>query len=329
MSAQPKTVAFIGASGGIGLAILRQTLAAGHRCIALCRDPSKLTALFSYIDPANPSSASQRLFLVKGNAHDIDAVSQCLVVPSGNGQQSRLVDVVVSSIGGKMVLSKMALDDLNVCEKGMSTLLEAIALLRARGVASNTSIEQTPRIVAVSTTGISEHGRDVPLAFMPMYHGLLRVPHADKRAMENRLVSSGELYVLVRPSLLTDDEAARPAEHTPSESSASVSASASISSSLGGGLTKKQIKDRAKEDLKGHEKTARDNFKVLKDEYKKEGVYQSIRVGIEDPVAGRRVSSAVGYTISRADAGRWMAENLVLPVQLSDAYARKIATITY
>ncbi|EPE02985.1 nad -binding protein [Ophiostoma piceae UAMH 11346] len=326
MSAQPKTVAFIGASGGIGLATLRQTLAAGHRCIALCRDPSKLSALLPHVDLVNPAYASEKLFLVKGNAHDIDAVSQCLVAPSSNGQPGRLVDVVVSSIGGKMIFSKMALDDPNVCEKGMSTLLEAIALLRARGVASNNSIEQTPRIVAISTTGISQHGRDVPLAFMPMYHGMLRVPHADKRAMENRLVSSGELYALVRPSFLTDDDdPASPIEHKPSDASTS----ASISSSLGAGLTKKQIKDRTKGELKEHEKTARDDFKVLKDKYKKEGVYQSIRVGIEDPVAGRRVSSAVGYTISRADAGRWMAEHLVLPAQLSDTYARKIATITY
>lgn len=316
-----KTVAFIGASGGIGLATLRQTLAAGHRCIALCRDPSKLTALFpeAVIGLRSPASASQKLFLVKGNAHDVDAVSQCLVIPGSDSQPGRFVDIVVSTVGGKMVFSKMTLDDPNVCEKAMSTLLEAITRLRAQGVTSS-SVEQTPRIVAISTTGISEHGRDVPLAFLPMYHGMLRVPHVDKRAMEGLLIKSGELFTLVRPSLLVDGTEAVP-DTVPESHTASASSMV--------GLSKKEIKERAKEELKEHEKTARDNFKALKDKYKKEGVYQSIRVGIEDPVAGRRVSSAVGYTISRADAGRWMAENLVLPAQLFDAYARKIATITY
>ena len=52
---------------------------------------------------------------------------------------------------------------------------------------------------------------------------------------------------------------------------------------------------------------------------------REIRVGIEDPKTGRE-SEAIGYTISREDAGWWIAENLVL--KRDTKYLRKIATIT-
>jgi hypothetical protein len=53
---------------------------------------------------------------------------------------------------------------------------------------------------------------------------------------------------------------------------------------------------------------------------------KKIRVGIEDPTTGRE-STAIGYTISREDSGRWIAENLILK---SDArYKNKIVSITY
>jgi len=39
---------------------------------------------------------------------------------------------------------------------------------------------------------------------VPLYHGLLSVPHADKRKLEEALVGSGEEFTIVRPSLLVD-----------------------------------------------------------------------------------------------------------------------------
>ena len=53
---------------------------------------------------------------------------------------------------------------------------------------------------------------------------------------------------------------------------------------------------------------------------------KEIRVGIENPKTGRE-SSAIGYTISREDTGRWIAENLVL--NRDARYVNKIATVTY
>jgi hypothetical protein len=53
---------------------------------------------------------------------------------------------------------------------------------------------------------------------------------------------------------------------------------------------------------------------------------KSIRVGIEDPKKGVE-SKVTGYTISREDAGRWLAENLVL--HMDAKYLNKNVTITY
>lgn len=53
---------------------------------------------------------------------------------------------------------------------------------------------------------------------------------------------------------------------------------------------------------------------------------KNVRVGLEDPKHGVE-SKAIGYTISREDAGKWVAQNLVLEKKLR--YVNKTATITY
>ncbi len=243
MATNRKTVAFLGASTGVGLSALKHTLAAGHRCIALCRTPSKLTAIF-------PPETTPNLQVVQGNAHDTAAVSNCLLAEKG-----KLVDEIISTIGGKFILSKMTIDDAEVCRKGMTTILETLNQLRSGGATGK------PHIVVCSTTGMSRFGRDIPLAMIPLYHFLLKVPHKDKKIMEDRLVESGEAYTIIRASLLVNGETST-----------------------------------------------------------------EIRVGIEDPKTGRE-SNAIGYTISREDTGKWIADNLVQ--QVDEKYINKIVMVTY
>lgn len=181
------TITYLGASGGCGLASLKHSIAANMTVTALCRTPAKLTAHF----PSSPSN----LIIKPGNAHDIDAVAACLTVP---GDATRLVDTIAFSIGGAFDFTRFTIDDDQVCRKGMATLLAALTKLRAGGVTGR------PLITAVSTTGVSNHGRDVPLLFVPMYHVMLKVPHVDKKIMEDTLVASSERFVIVRPSLLQD-----------------------------------------------------------------------------------------------------------------------------
>lgn len=191
MSPSTKAVAFFGASSGCGLSALKKTLAAGHTCIALARTPAKLT-------DALPADKYPNLVVKAGNAHAVADVAACLVNPA---DPTRLVDVVSFSIGGLFNMSKMTIDDPDVCKKGMETVLAALATLRADGGAAG-----NPRILAVSTTGISAHGRDVPVLFLPMYHLMLKMPHADKKVMEEMLRTSSERWTLIRPSFLVDPE---------------------------------------------------------------------------------------------------------------------------
>ncbi|KPM41967.1 hypothetical protein AK830_g4577 [Neonectria ditissima] len=187
-----KTVAFIGASFGVGLSALKHTLAAGHKCIALCRTPSRLTDVIS-------PSENPNLQVIQGNAHDLAAVSRCLTKEDGT-----IVDEIVSTIGGKPILHKLTNDDPHVCGKGMATLLEALAQLRRSGAPGG------PPIVVCSSTGMSRFGRDVPVLMMPLYGYLLEVQKADKRVMEDGLVDSGEDFTIVRASLLVNGETDAP-----------------------------------------------------------------------------------------------------------------------
>jgi nucleoside-diphosphate-sugar epimerase len=191
-TASTKTIAFFGATGGCALSALRRSLLAGHQCIALCRTPSKLSSQFA-------SSQYPNLRLVQGNAHDADAVAECLTKPNAPTQ---LVDFVVFSIGSrpKFVGIKPTLEDPHVCENGMKALVAALSSLRSQGATGS------PLVVTVSTTGLSPNGRDYPVLLWPIYGPLLKVPHADKKAMEKLLVASGERCVVVRPSLLTSGD---------------------------------------------------------------------------------------------------------------------------
>ncbi|KAF4462842.1 NAD(P)-binding domain [Fusarium albosuccineum] len=179
-----KTIAFFGASGGCGLAALRLAVGNNHTCIALCRNPDKLSAVF----PSNPPN----LHLVKGNAHDADVVASCLVNPN---DPSRLVDMLCFTVGSVFNFTKLTTDDPHVCEKSMDALFKALATLRQQGK------QGSPLLAVISTTGISRFQRDVPIAFLPMYKAL-HVPHMDKKVMEERLEASSERWIAVRPSLL-------------------------------------------------------------------------------------------------------------------------------
>ncbi|KAJ4152808.1 hypothetical protein LMH87_009328 [Akanthomyces muscarius] len=234
----PSHIAFLGASTGVGLSALKHSLEAGRQCVALCREPKKLDSLEAH-----------NLKIVKGNAHDLDVVSQLIVAPDGT-----FVDEIITTIGGKFSTSKMGIDQPKVCEIGMDTLITAIASLRKKGVSG------APHIIACSSTGVSKFGRDLPLLMVPLYLAL-KGPHADKVKMEEKLVASGEKFTVIRASLLTDGESEK-----------------------------------------------------------------AIRVGIEDPKTGFE-SKAIGYTISREDAGKWVARNLVQ--DMDAAYLNKMVVITY
>ncbi|KAK6206391.1 hypothetical protein QIS74_13562 [Colletotrichum tabaci] len=188
-SANAKSVLFLGATGGCGLSALRRSLDAGFTCIALCRTPSKLTSVL-------PSEKYPNLRVEQGNAHEAGDVARHVVSPL---DPTRFVDAVVSSIGAWFDMRKMNLEDVHVCEKGMAVLLDVIKNLR-----TEKGVSGSPRIIGLSSTGISKFGRDTPLLVAPLYKGLLHTPHEDKRAMEELLFASNEAWSVIRASFLTN-----------------------------------------------------------------------------------------------------------------------------
>jgi hypothetical protein len=186
-----KTVAFFGATRGVGLSALKHNLAAGNRCVAMCRNPDTLKGLLT-------QDQLTKLDLRKGDIRDAATVEQCLRTSSG-----ALVDTVVFSVGAAPIISKLTIDDPLVCREGIIVVLDAIAQLRRDGVSGR------PHVIACSTTGLSRFGRDLPLLMMPLYHVALKKPHEDKQNMEDSLVASGERFTVVRMSLLTDGETDR------------------------------------------------------------------------------------------------------------------------
>ncbi|KAF7551935.1 hypothetical protein G7Z17_g4671 [Cylindrodendrum hubeiense] len=181
-----KTIAFFGASAGVGNSALKHTLAAGHQCIALLRTPSKLTGTMS--PESNPN-----LRVVQGDVKNAADVIQCLTKADGN-----LVDEIVFTVGAVPDFSKMSLGDPVVCRTGMAAVLESLAKLRAGGATGR------PLLIGVSTTGMSRFGRDFPLLLIPVYHWALKAAHQDKGAMENSMAESGEDFTVVRASLLVN-----------------------------------------------------------------------------------------------------------------------------
>ncbi|KAJ9196366.1 hypothetical protein DTO166G4_528 [Paecilomyces variotii] len=199
MAGPKPTLAFFGATGGSTISCIAPAIEAGYKCNALVRTPSKLENLLRE-RKVSDSAIAANLQITAGNVTDVEAVKKTLVRDGAN------VDIVISGIGGKLLFTnplKPTLDNPTICQDAVSTIISAL----------NSLAGPKPTLVALSTTGISDKKRDLPVAMMPMYHWMLKVPHKDKKVMEAAILKEvakpeGERaisdYVIVRPSLLTD-----------------------------------------------------------------------------------------------------------------------------
>ncbi|KAG9586954.1 hypothetical protein KCU77_g11789, partial [Aureobasidium melanogenum] len=195
-----RTIAFLGATGGCAGACLIAALNDGYTCRALVRTPSKLTAMLDA--QAVPKSSLSNLEIIEGNAKDINSVKKLLQTSTG------IVDTIVFGVGAapklRLHIMPVTLDDPNVCRTVMATLLSALNELKAT---------TKPRLLVISTTGITRGPRDVPFLYIPLYHWLLHVPHIDKRVMEQLVWEQKDKsdaerviceFAIVRPTLLMD-----------------------------------------------------------------------------------------------------------------------------
>ena len=178
--------------------------------ITVSRSASKLQTLLLERNILQ-STIDAHLTIIEGDIRDQHSVAKTLAPPSKstNGTANAAVQLIISGIGRPPIFSPNPLnptfDDPTICQDAVSSILSALQSLP--------SSPKKPLIVALSTTGISSQGRDIPIAMVPLYHWLLAVPHKDKKAMEGLLLAEMtkavperaiEDFVIIRPSLLTD-----------------------------------------------------------------------------------------------------------------------------
>lgn len=172
------------------------------------RNPEKLKNLLT--DRGIYDSATANILTVtKGSVSETDLVRKVLLyadIP---------VDLIVFGIGGKMSFEnplKPTLDNPTVCQDAIRVVFEASRTLDPANGEAASEHNRKPLLAVLSTTGISEK-RDLPILMMPMYKWMLKVPHVDKKAMEElifkeialaRAERGIENYIIVRPSFLTD-----------------------------------------------------------------------------------------------------------------------------
>jgi hypothetical protein len=144
----------------------------------------------------------KNLTITQGNSKSEADMTKALVL---NGQ---VVDMIVSGIGAvpKMKGLKVTIEDPTICADTMTCLFNTLKAVRD----SNPSGYKKPRLVGISTTGISEYGRDLPLIMVPVYHILAAVPHEDKKLMEKMIKTEGSKenslfngWVIVRASFMS------------------------------------------------------------------------------------------------------------------------------
>lgn len=219
------TIAFFGATGGSILACLVLALQNGYHCHArrfsfpskssvitkctiVVRNPEKLKNLLT--DRGIYDSAIvNNLTVTKGSVSEKDLVRKVLLYANTP------VDIIIFGIGGKMSFEnplKPTLDNPTICQDAIRVVFEASRTLGPTNEETGAKHHRKPLLAVLSTTGISEK-RDLPILMMPMYKWMLKVPHVDKKAMEDLIFKEIALdraergiedYIIVRPSFLTD-----------------------------------------------------------------------------------------------------------------------------
>lgn len=157
-------IAVIGASRGIGLAVVQAALEDGHEVTALVRVPARMTI------------SHPRLRIIAGDAQDPDAIAKAVA-----GQ-----DVVCDCLGTKNVTKTTTL--FSRCAENLAKALKPEQLLIA--------------VTGMGTGDSRGHGGFVYDHLMLPF--VLRRIYADKDRQERIIMSKVARWIIVRPGLLTN-----------------------------------------------------------------------------------------------------------------------------
>lgn len=173
----------------------------------MARTPKKLTDLLT-TRGIPPATLSAQLTLIEGSASDLNAITQTLF-PASLPPAS----MIISGVGGAPDFSQPLSPKFvgkTICQDTVRNILEVLREHKQEK-------KQKPILVAISSTGLTKE-RDIPLAIVPLYNWMLKIPHADKRVMEGLIfeeVARPEAekvisdYVVIRPSFLTSGASQR------------------------------------------------------------------------------------------------------------------------
>ncbi|KAG9237411.1 hypothetical protein BJ875DRAFT_481338 [Amylocarpus encephaloides] len=192
----PRTVAMFGSTGGTGIAALKHALANGSHVNALVRTPAKLSDLLA--------EYPNTLHLTQADMSSLPDIKRTLIDPL----TKNAVPFIISSLGMNAVQSGIKLKfegSHTLCYDGALAIVNALQELQNEGL-----VPFQPRIVLLSTTGISKMGRDVPVVMLPMYNWMLQIPHEDKEKMESLMIYGAgrdRRWVMIRPSFLVENPA--------------------------------------------------------------------------------------------------------------------------
>lgn len=160
----------LGATGGVGVQVVEQALAAGHQVTAVVRDPRRLPV------------RSDRLDVVVADALDGESIA-----PAVKGREA-----VLSAVGPR--------------PGGPGTVCSAAA----SALASAMHATSTTRLVIVSAAGPYVDAGDDPLSryiVKPILRRTLHDAFVDLRAAEEVVRATGLAWTILRPPRLTDKPA--------------------------------------------------------------------------------------------------------------------------
>jgi putative NADH-flavin reductase len=158
-------LAIFGATGNIGLELVKQALEEGHTVTAFVRDPARLA-----IEDAN-------LTLVTGDVFDAASVTKAV-----QGQ-----DAIVCALGAGSELKK-------------TTVRTAGTINIINGMQQN----NLKRLVVVTAMGVGESWDDLSLFNKLFFATLLKSSRDDHETQEAAVKESGLDWTIIRPSGLTD-----------------------------------------------------------------------------------------------------------------------------
>ncbi|MFD0148263.1 NAD(P)-dependent oxidoreductase [Streptomyces sp. NPDC055721] len=158
-----------GATGGIGLELVRQALASGHEVTAVVRDPARLTV------------TGERLVVHKADLADPETLRAAVT-----GR-----DAVLSGLGAR----------------GRADAATGVATRLTRSVLTAMEAERVRRLLVVSAAPVgpaAEGDGVLDKAVLAVISSVLKDVYTDLRAMESALAASATDWTAVRPPKLTD-----------------------------------------------------------------------------------------------------------------------------